>query len=69
MTIILTCGCRSDDIDNGILCEWDTETRQCEPAIACGVLCSKHYVSYEARPIEKDKHGMEVSTTTSTELE
>jgi hypothetical protein len=55
MTMILTCGCRSDDIDNGIFCEWDTETRQGKPAIAYGVLCPKHYMEYEARPTEVEK--------------
>jgi hypothetical protein len=55
MTMILTCGCRSDDIDNGIFCEWDTETRQGKPAIAYGVLCAKHYMEYEARPTEVEK--------------
>ena len=50
---VLTCGCRSEH--NGIFCEWDTETRECDPAIAYGCLCSKHYMEYEARPTEVEK--------------
>ena len=53
--MILTCGCKVDHPDFGIFCEWDTETRECEPAIAYGVLCSKHYLEYEARPTEEEQ--------------
>ena len=51
--MILTCGCKSEH--GGIFCEWDTETRECEPATAYGVLCSKHYHEYEARPTAQEK--------------
>ena len=47
--MILTCGCTTE-LKYGIFCEWDTETRECEPAVAYGVLCAKHYLEYEARP-------------------
>jgi hypothetical protein len=51
--MILSCGCKSEQ--EGIFCEWDTETRECEPAIAYGCLCSSHYFEYQARPTEKVK--------------
>lgn len=51
--ITLTCGCKVEHSDFGIFCEWDTETRECEPAIAYGVLCAKHYHGYKARPTEE----------------
>jgi hypothetical protein len=51
--MILTCGCKSEH--EGIFCEWDTETRGCEPAIAYGCLCAKHYVEYKARPTEVEQ--------------
>ena len=44
----LTCGCSSRY--GGFPCEWDSETRECEPAISFGSLCEKHYIEYEARP-------------------
>jgi hypothetical protein len=50
--MILTCGCRVDD--GGIACEWDTETRECEPAVAYGVLCEQHYAEWDARPVEQE---------------
>lgn len=49
----LTCGCKSET--HGIFCEWDTETRECDPAIAYGVLCAEHYMAYEARPTEAEQ--------------
>ena len=56
--MILTCGCKVEHSNFGIFCEWDTETRECEPAIAYGVLCTKHYREYEARPTkEEQKNG------------
>ena len=55
--MILTCGCKSEH--GGIFCEWDTETRECEPATAYGVLCSKHYMEYEARPTEELRKAQE----------
>ena len=57
--MILTCGCAVEHQDFGIFCEWDTETRECEPATAYGVLCSKHYHEYEARPTEQDRKAQE----------
>jgi hypothetical protein len=60
MSFTLTCGCKVENKSWGIFCEWDTETRECKPAIAYGVLCSKHYMEYEARPTEMFKalHGI-----------
>ena len=55
--MILTSGCKSEH--GGIFCEWDTETRECEPATAYGVLCSKHYHEYEARPTEQERKAQE----------
>ena len=56
--MILTCGCKVEHSNFGIFCEWDTETRECEPATAYGVLCSKHYHEHEARPTkEEQKNG------------
>jgi hypothetical protein len=49
----LTCGCRSEHC--GFFCEWDTETRECEPAVAYGCLCAKHYAEYNARPTEIER--------------
>jgi hypothetical protein len=54
MSVILTCGCKRESERCGIFCEWDTETRECEPAIAYGVLCARHYFEYQARPTEQD---------------
>lgn len=54
MTFILTCGCEWEH--DGYFCEWDTETRECEPAIAYGCLCAKHYAEYGARPTEKEQY-------------
>ena len=51
--MILTCGCEVAHQNFGIFCEWDTETRECEPAIAYGLLCTKHYREYEARPTKE----------------
>lgn len=53
MAYILTCGCKSDH--EGYFAEWDTETRECLPAIAYGCLCAKHYAMYEARPPEYEQ--------------
>ena len=53
MSYILTCGCKSEV--EGIFCEWDTETRKCEPAVAYGCLCAKHYDEYKARPTDVDQ--------------
>ena len=50
MTTILTCGCSSKY--GGFPSEWDTETRECEPAIAYGCLCEQHYEEYNARPAQ-----------------
>ncbi len=49
---ILTCGCESQY--GGFPSEWDSETRDCKPAVACGSLCEKHYSEYEARPAQYD---------------
>lgn len=57
--MILTCGCEVAHQNFGIFCEWDTETRECEPAIAYGVLCAKHYREYEARPTEEEQEKNE----------
>ena len=57
--MILTCGCEVKNSNFGIFCEWDTETRECEPAIAYGVLCTKHYHEYEARPTEEEQEKNE----------
>ena len=57
--MILTCGCKANELDNSIFCEWDTETRKCEPAIVYGVLCPKHYMEYEARPTEELRKAQE----------
>jgi hypothetical protein len=54
--MILSCGCQSER--GGIDCEWDTETRECEPAIAYGCLCATHYIEYNARPVEEDKNDL-----------
>lgn len=56
MTYILTCGCESQY--GGFPSEWETETRECEPAVAYGCLCERHYAEYDARPAQyeiKDK--------------
>jgi hypothetical protein len=50
MTYILTCGCESQY--GGFPSEWDSESRECEPAIAYGCLCDKHFGEYEARPAQ-----------------
>jgi hypothetical protein len=55
MSFTLTCGCKVESQGWGIFCEWDTETRECNPAIAYGVLCAKHYHEYNARPTEYEK--------------
>lgn len=53
MTYILTCGCKSEY--GGFPCEWDSETRECEPAVAYGSLCEKHYAEYGARPAQYEE--------------
>jgi hypothetical protein len=55
MSFTLSCGCKGLEKGYGIFCEWDTETRECEPATAYGVLCAKHYMEYEARPTEQEQ--------------
>ena len=50
MTYILTCGCESQY--GGFPSEWDAETKECEPAIAYGCLCDKHFAEYDARPAQ-----------------
>jgi hypothetical protein len=51
--MVFSCGCQSEH--EGILCEWDTETRECEPAIAYGYICAKCYLQLGARPTEKEQ--------------
>jgi hypothetical protein len=59
MTYVLTCGCKSEY--GGFPSEWDSETRECEPAVSYGCLCDKHFSVYEARPAQyqdnEDKLG------------
>ena len=43
----LSCGCPSHY--GGILAEWPETTREGDPAVACGVVCEKHWHEYEAR--------------------
>jgi len=50
MTYILSCGCESKH--GGFPSEWDSESRECEPAISYGSLCEKHFSEYEARPAQ-----------------
>lgn len=50
--IILSCGCQSDDF--GIAAEWDTFSREGEPAIAYGFVCQKHFELYDARISEPE---------------
>jgi hypothetical protein len=54
--MILSCGCRSEH--EGIFCEWDTESNECEPAIAYGCVCAKCYLELGARPTERDKNDL-----------
>ena len=50
MNIVLSCGCKSKYF--GFPSEWDTETREGEPAISYGNLCEKHFYEYKARPVQ-----------------
>ena len=59
MSVTLSCGCTVESQDFGIFCEWDAYSRECEEAIAYGVLCSKHYHEYEARPTEQERKAQE----------
>lgn len=47
---VLSCGCRSQW--GGFPSEWDSETRDCQPATSYGVLCERHYREYDARPAQ-----------------
>ena len=40
----LSCGCPSHY--GGILAEWPETTREGDPAVACGVVCEKHWHEY-----------------------
>ena len=46
----LSCGCESEY--SGFPSEWDTLTREGNPATAIGNLCEKHYYEYDARPLQ-----------------
>ena len=50
MSYVLSCGCKSEY--GGFPSEWDSETRECEPAVSYGCLCEKHFQEYEARPAQ-----------------
>jgi hypothetical protein len=50
MTYILSCSCESKH--GGFPSEWDSESRECEPAVSYGSLCEKHFSEYEARPAQ-----------------
>jgi hypothetical protein len=50
MTYILTCGCESQY--GGFPSEWNCESKECQPAIAYGCLCDKHFGEYDARPAQ-----------------
>jgi hypothetical protein len=54
--MILSCGCRSEH--EGILCEWDAYSRECEDAVAYGSVCALCYKALNARPIEKDTNDL-----------
>lgn len=50
--MILSCGCRSEH--EGILCEWDAYSRECEDAVAYGRICALCVIALNARPVEED---------------
>lgn len=45
--VTLSCGCKSHYL--GIPAEWDEQTREGEPAVACGNICERHWHEYDAR--------------------
>jgi hypothetical protein len=44
---ILSCGCKSKYF--GIQAEWDTTSREGNPAVAYGVICERHWHELDAR--------------------
>jgi hypothetical protein len=51
--MILSCGCRSEH--EGIFCEWDAFSKECEDAVAYGCVCAQCYLELNARPTEKEQ--------------
>jgi len=54
---ILSCGCRIDSHNEGILAKWQEEV--CEyngytTAIVYGIICEEHFKSYNAKTWEED---------------
>jgi hypothetical protein len=51
--MILSCGCKSEN--EGIFCEWDAYSKECEDAVAYGCVCALCYIALNARPTEKEQ--------------
>lgn len=61
MSVTLSCGCRAESQTEGILCEWDAESREGEAAIAFGCICAIHYRELNARPAEERSLAEEIT--------
>jgi hypothetical protein len=59
----LTCGCWVESSEEGIDAVWDDYDRECNPALAYGIICEQHLKLYKARRIE---YGTETSGNSST---
>lgn len=61
MSVTLSCGCRAESQTEGILCEWDAESREGDAAIAFGCVCAIHYRELNARPAEDRSLAEEIT--------
>jgi hypothetical protein len=52
MNITLTCGCKAENLDSGIFCNWEEEKND-KKSVFYGILCSEHYIEYKAIPADE----------------
>lgn len=56
----LTCGCIENSLTQGIFASWEIETRECEPAVAYGMICENHLKQYNGKRVETAEYTVNV---------